>query len=99
MSRPVREKSTNQLAVWRELAEALDQVDVSWRATQQAEAGAVASPQLPGNVAVALVRTSQRATEAIVGLSEILADQYDTGNTFIDISSRLRQALDHWPPT
>lgn len=97
MTRIELEKSTNQLAVWRNLVQALEQVDVAWKATQPTGPGTAASSQLPGNVTVALVRASQRATEAIVGVTDILVDQHDSGGAFRDIASALRQTLNHWP--
>lgn len=75
MTRIQPEKSTNQLAVWRDLIEALDQVDTAWKAAQPLSTGTAASSQLPGSLAVALVKTSHRATEAVVGVTDILVDQ------------------------
>lgn len=97
MTRIEPEKSTNQLTAWRDLVQALEQVDVAWKATQPTGTDTAASSQLPGNVAVALVKASHRATEAIVGVTDILVDQYDSGGTFRDIASALRQALNKWP--
>ncbi|ONI90582.1 hypothetical protein ALI144C_02555 [Actinosynnema sp. ALI-1.44] len=64
------EKSTNQSAVWRDLVAALEQVDVAWKATHPTGTGTAASSQLPGNVAVALVKDAYQATEAIIGVSK-----------------------------
>jgi len=46
---------------------------------------------------MALVKASHRATEAVVGVTDILVDQYDNGDTFRDIASALRHALSQWP--
>ncbi|WP_239154537.1 hypothetical protein [Amycolatopsis sp. FDAARGOS 1241] len=91
------EKSTNQLAVWRDLIQALEQVDAAWKAAQPAGTGTAASSQLPGNLAVGLVEASHRATVAIVEITDILVEQYDSGDAFHDIASALRQALARWP--
>ncbi|GLZ42249.1 hypothetical protein [Actinokineospora sp. NBRC 105648] len=91
------EKSTNQLAVWRDLIQALEQVDTAWKAVQALSTGTAASSQLPANLAVALVKTSHQATEAVVGVTDILVDQYDNGDTFRNIASVLRQGLKRWP--
>jgi len=95
MTQIYSEKSTNQLAVWRDLIDALEQVDTAWKAAQPPGTGT--SSQIPGNVAMALVEASHRATEAVVGVTDILVDQYDNGDTFRDIASALRHALGHWP--
>jgi len=97
MTQIYSEKSTNQLAVWRDLIEALEQVDTAWKAAQPPDTGTATSSQLPGNVAMALVKASHRATEAVVGVTDILVDQYDNGDTFRDIASALRHALSQWP--
>ena len=91
------EKSTNQLAVWRDLIQALEQVDTAWKAVQPPSTDTAASSQLPANLAVALVKASHHSTEAVVGITDILVDQYDNGDTFRDIASVLRQALNRWP--
>ncbi|MEU3269756.1 hypothetical protein ABZ639_02860 [Saccharomonospora sp. NPDC006951] len=91
------EKSTHQLAVWRDLLAALDQLDVAWRATQLATPETQASAQLPGNVAVALVKASERGTRALAGIAETLVEQYDSGEPFRQVSFALRQAIDAWP--
>ncbi|PXY25841.1 hypothetical protein BAY59_19905 [Prauserella coralliicola] len=91
------EKSTSQLAVWRDLLAALDRVDVTWQATQSATSETQASAQLPGNVAVALVKASERGTRALAGIAETLVEQYDSGEPFRQVASTLRQAIDAWP--
>lgn len=91
------EKSTNQLVVWRDLVTALEQVHAAWKTAQPVGQGAASSSQLPGNVAVALVESSHRATAALAGVAEVMVDQYDSGGTFQDIASALRTALDKWP--
>lgn len=91
------EKSTSQLAVWRELLAALDRLDAAWLATQPAAPGTQASAQLPGNVAVALVKASERGTRALAGIAETLVEQYDSGEPFRQVAFALRRAIDAWP--
>jgi hypothetical protein len=91
------EKSTNQLAVWRDLLIALDQLDVAWQSTQSTGRGTRASSQLPGNITVALVKAAERGTRAIADVADILVEQYDSGDAFQQVALALRQAIDKWP--
>ncbi|AXB44754.1 hypothetical protein [Amycolatopsis albispora] len=92
-------RRTDQLAVWKDLVEALEKVDAAWEATRAAGAGTGASSLLPGDVAVAMVKACRRATVAVVGVTDTLVEQYDSGETFQEIASVLRQAAAKWPAT
>jgi hypothetical protein len=91
------EKSTNQLAVWRDLLDALDQVDEAWQRTQPTGPDTPITAQLPGNMVGALVKAAERGTRALAGLAGILAAQHDTGGAFPEVANTLRQAVDRWP--
>ncbi|MGC7102873.1 hypothetical protein ACPZ19_50115 [Amycolatopsis lurida] len=88
-------RRSDQLAVWKDLVEALEKVDAAWEATRTAGA----SSPLPGDVAVAMVKACRLATVAIIGVADTLVEQYDSGETFQKIASVLRQAVAKWPAT
>lgn len=95
MSMP--EKSTNQLAVWRDLIDALDELTATWARTQTAGPHTTATTQLPANVAAALARALDHATDAIAGATHVLAAQRDSGTRFQTVADALRAATDTWP--
>lgn len=91
------EKSTNQLAVWRELLDALDKLDVAWENAQPPEPDTPAASQLPGNIAVALATAVEDGAKAISGMTDILVAQHDSGEAFQQVALALRHAVDQWP--
>lgn len=97
MDSVIPEKSTNQLVVWRELLDALDQLDLAWQKANPVARGANPSPQLPGNIAVALVTAAERGARAVAGVTDILVAQHDSGEAFGPVALALRTAMDAWP--
>jgi hypothetical protein len=91
------EKSTNQLAVWRDLLAALDQLEVAWRNTQITEPQSPLSSQLPANLATALAKATQQGTRAIAATADVLGAQLDSGTSFQSVAHALRQAVNQWP--
>ena len=91
------EKSTSQLAVWRDLLAALDQLEVAWRNTQITESRSSLSSQLPANIATALAKATQRGTRAITETADVLVAQLDSGPSFQGVADALRQAANKWP--
>lgn len=91
------EKSTNQLAVWRELVEALDQLDSVWGRTQAAGPHTTATVQLPAYIATALAKSLDRGAATLAGAAQVLAAQHDSGRPFQTSSDALRTAADNWP--
>jgi hypothetical protein len=94
---PPAEKSTSQLAIWRELVDALDRLDAVWARTHTTGPHSASSAQLPANVAGALAKAAGRGAGVLAGISEVLADQQDTGAAYRTPAGALRQAADEWP--
>lgn len=93
----VPEKSTNQLAVWRDLIAAMDELTATWARTQTTGPHTTATTQLPANVAAALAHALDHATDAIAGATHVLAAQQDSGTRFQPVADALRVASDMWP--
>jgi hypothetical protein len=93
----VPEKSTNQLAVWRDLLAALDQLEVAWQNTQIAEPQSPLYSQLPANLATALAKATERGARTIVATADVLVAQLDVGASFHNVAQALRNAVSQWP--
>lgn len=91
------EKSSHQLVVWRQLVDALDQLEVVWRNIRVTVPRSSASSQLPANVATALAKATERGTRTIAEVTDVLVTQLDSGAAFRPVAVALRQALDEWP--
>lgn len=91
------EKSTNQLTVWRELLDALNQVTAAWDRTQTMGPHTTGTTQLPANIANALAKALGNATHAVAGATEALAAQHDSGTRYASASDALRAAAVVWP--
>lgn len=91
------EKSTNQLAVWRDLIDAMHELTATWARTQAPGPHTTATTQLPANVAAALAAALDHATDAIAGATHVLAAQQDSGTPFRTVADALRVASDNWP--
>jgi hypothetical protein len=92
------EKSSHQLVVWRELLDALDQLEVAWRNTQATiPRSSTSSSQLPANIATALAKATERGTRTIADVTDVLVSQLDSGSAFQPVAAALREALAQWP--
>jgi hypothetical protein len=90
------EKSTNQLAVWRDLIGALDQLATVWERTHTVGPHSTDTTQLPANMAGALAKTLACGTDTVAGAAQVLAAQHDSGTRFRTAADALRAAADHW---
>ena len=91
------EKSTNQLAVWRELIDTLDRLDAVWATTQTTGPHSATSAQLPAYLAAALSKAAGRGAGAMAGVTEVLADQLDSGDAYRPPALEMRRAAQEWP--
>jgi hypothetical protein len=91
------EKSTNQLVVWQNLIDALKRLDADWQKAQLAGPKTQASTQLPANIVVTLVQVGAHGARALAGVADVLANQFDTGDTFRELARAQQQIADNWP--
>lgn len=95
----VPEKSTNQLAVWRELIDALQQLNGAWNGTHTSGVHTTAGTQLPANIAAALASALGLATTTLAEAAAVLAAQQDSGTRYRSLAGALRGVADDWPRT
>lgn len=91
------EKSTDQLAVWQSLIDALERLDADWQNAQPAGPRTQSSSQLPANVVVSLVQAGAHGARALAGVADVLANQFDTGGAFRELALAQQQVADNWP--
>jgi hypothetical protein len=91
------EKSTNQLAVWRELLDVLERLEDVWAGTQSSGSHSALSAQLPANLVSALGTAAGRGVGALAGVAEVLAHQLDSGDAFRSCAHVLSGAAEQWP--
>jgi hypothetical protein len=91
------EKSTDQLAVWQSLIDALERLDADWQNTQPTRPRTQASSQLPANIVVTLVQAGAHGARVLAGVADILANQFDTGGAFRELALAQQQVADNWP--
>ncbi|MGW9477190.1 hypothetical protein ACWGRK_03380 [Saccharomonospora azurea] len=91
------EKTTNQLQVWRRLIEELNELDTAWQTAAASGPSGAASGQLPANLLVELVRSTERATRVLAEIADVAVNQYDSGGAFRDVAAELARASQAWP--
>jgi hypothetical protein len=91
------EKSTDQLAVWQSLINALERLDADWQKAQPAGPRTQQSSQLPANIVVTLVQAGAHGARVLAGVADVLANQFDTGGGFRQLALAQQQVADNWP--
>jgi hypothetical protein len=91
------EKSTDQLAVWQSLINALERLDADWQKAQPAGPRTQQSSQLPANIVVTLVQAGAHGARVLAGVADVLANQFDTGDGFRQLALAQQQVADNWP--
>lgn len=91
------EKSTNQLAVWRSLIDALERLEADWQNVLPPGPRTQASSQLPANVVMTLIQAGAHGARVLAGVADVLANQFDTGGAFRELALAQQQVADNWP--